>query len=107
MKGIDMTAEEAAEGRFEDYVREGAVPIDALRLWQLAQQGPLIDALRALFHGPQELVLYRSTTMTERVLRARGNAKICLLVCARWRRQSSNSGRRRSRRVGCSLETCC
>ena len=41
MKGIDMTAEEAAEGRFDDYFREGAVPLDALRLWQLAQQGPL------------------------------------------------------------------
>ena len=60
-----MTAEEAAEGRFEDYFREGAVPIDALRLWQLAQQGPLIDALRALFHGPQELVRLRVWVFVE------------------------------------------
>lgn len=60
-----MTAEEAAEGRFEDYFREGAVPIDALRLWQLAQQAPLIDALRALFHGPQELVRLRVWVFVE------------------------------------------
>ena len=65
MKAIDMTAEEAAEGRFEDYFREGAVPIDALRLWQLAQQGSLIDALRALFHGPLELVRLRVWVFVE------------------------------------------
>ena len=65
MKVIDMNAEEAAEDRFEDYFREGAVPIDALRLWQLAQQGPLIDALRALFHGPQELVRLRVWVFVE------------------------------------------
>lgn len=60
-----MTAEEAAEGRFEDYFRESAVPTDALRLWQLAQQGPLIDALRALFHGPLELVRLRVWVFVE------------------------------------------
>ena len=60
-----MTAEAAAEDRFEDYFREGAVPLDALRLWQLAQQGPLIDALRALFHGPTELVRLRVWVFVE------------------------------------------
>ena len=65
MKAIDMAAEEAAEGRFDDYFREGAVPLDALRLWQLAQQGPLVDALRALFHGPGELVRLRVWVFVE------------------------------------------
>ena len=65
MKAIDMAAEEAAEGRFDDYFREGAVPLDALRLWQLAQQGPLVDALRALFHGPAELVRLRVWVFVE------------------------------------------
>jgi hypothetical protein len=35
------------------------MPIDALRIWQLAQQGPLVDALRALFHGPLDQVRLR------------------------------------------------
>lgn len=61
----DTTADEAAEGRFEDYFREGAVPMDALRLWQLAQQGPLTDAMRALFHGPGELVRLRVWVFVE------------------------------------------
>jgi len=65
MKAIDMTAEEAAEGRFDDYFRDGAVPLDALRLWQLAQQGALIDALRALFHGPGERVRLRVWVFVE------------------------------------------
>lgn len=65
MKAIDVSAEEAAEGRFEDYFRDGAVPLDALRLWQLAQQGPLVDALRALFHGPVELVRLRVWVFVE------------------------------------------
>ena len=59
MKAIDTSAEDAAEGRFEDYFRESALPTDALRLWQLSQQAPLVDALRALFHGPGELVRLR------------------------------------------------
>ena len=59
MKSTETIPEETAEGRFEDYFREGAAPLDALRLWQLAQQGPLVDALRALFHGPPELVRLR------------------------------------------------
>jgi hypothetical protein len=59
MKVVDMSVEETAAGRFEEYFRDGAMPIDALRIWQLAQQGPLVDALRALFHGPLEQVRLR------------------------------------------------
>ena len=65
MKAIEVGAEEVVEGRFDDYFREGAVPLDALRLWQLAQQGPLVDALRALFHGPAELVRLRVWVFVE------------------------------------------
>lgn len=65
MRTLDSAAEEAADGRFEDYFREGAAPLDALRLWQLAQQAPLIDALRALFHGPSELVRLRVWVFVE------------------------------------------
>ena len=65
MKGTDTSAEEAAEDRFEDYFREGALPTDALLLWQLSQQAPLVDALRALFHGPGELVRLRVWVFVE------------------------------------------
>jgi hypothetical protein len=69
-----MRAEEAAEGRFEDYFRDGAVPLDALRLWQLAQRGLLVDPLRALFHGPVERVRLRVWVFVE--LMARPQSRI-------------------------------
>ncbi len=45
--------------RFEDYFREGAVPGEALLWWQLERNEPLIQAMRALFHGPAALVRLR------------------------------------------------
>ena len=62
---IHDSADDSADERFEDYFRDGAAPLDAVGLWQLAQQGPLVDALRALFHGPGELVRLRLWVFTE------------------------------------------
>jgi hypothetical protein len=94
MKAIDVGAEETAEGRFDDYFREGAVPLDALRLWQLAQQGPLVDALRALFHGPGELVRLRVWVFVELMTlpQARIEREAFHGSAARCTRQSHASG---------------
>ncbi|MBV8125047.1 MAG: hypothetical protein JOY60_14380 [Burkholderiaceae bacterium] len=45
--------------RFEDYFREGAAPGEALLWWQLERNETLLNALRALFHGPAALVRLR------------------------------------------------
>ena len=34
MQSIATTADQAAEGRFEEYFRDRAMPLDALRLWR-------------------------------------------------------------------------
>lgn len=47
------------ELRFEDYFREGAAPSEALLWWQLERNAPLLNALRALCHGPAALVRLR------------------------------------------------
>jgi len=47
------------ELRFEDYFREGAAPTEALLWWQLERNEPLLNALRALCHGPAALVRLR------------------------------------------------
>ncbi len=65
MKPSGTGADDTGDGRFEDYFREGVMPDDALRLWQLAQQGVVVDALRALFHGPSELVRLRVWVFVE------------------------------------------
>ena len=52
-------AAEDGELRFEDYFREGAAPAEALLWWQLERNEPLIQALRALCHGPAALVRLR------------------------------------------------
>jgi hypothetical protein len=54
-----------AAASFDSYFREGELPQDALHLWQLAQQGPLVEALRALFHGPADLVRLRLWVFVE------------------------------------------
>lgn len=48
-----------SELRFEDYFREGAAPSEALLWWQLERNEPLLNALRALCHGPAALVRLR------------------------------------------------
>ncbi|WP_198937840.1 hypothetical protein [Pelomonas sp. KK5] len=50
---------EEQEQRFEDYFREGAAPTEALLWWQLERNEPLLNALRALCHGPAALVRLR------------------------------------------------
>ena len=45
--------------RVEDYFRDGAAPADALLWWQLERHEPLLNAQRALFHGPPGLVKLR------------------------------------------------
>jgi hypothetical protein len=47
------------ELRFEDYFREGSAPTEALLWWQLERNEPLLNALRALCHGPAALVRLR------------------------------------------------
>jgi hypothetical protein len=47
------------ELRFEDYFREGSAPTEALLWWQLERNDPLLNALRALCHGPAALVRLR------------------------------------------------
>ena len=44
---------------FESYFREGAAPAEALLWWQLERNEPLLNALRALCHGPAALVRLR------------------------------------------------
>ena len=44
---------------FDDFFRDGAAPSDAQLLWQLGSHEALLDALRALFHGPATLVRLR------------------------------------------------
>lgn len=58
-------AEELQELRFEDYFREGDAPADALLWWQLERNEPLLDALRALCHGPASLVRLRTWVFLE------------------------------------------
>ncbi|HEY4081588.1 MAG TPA: hypothetical protein VGM81_12920 [Burkholderiaceae bacterium] len=58
-------AEELQELRFEDYFREGDAPADALLWWQLERNEPLLDALRALCHGPAPLVRLRTWVFLE------------------------------------------
>ena len=51
--------EDNHELRFEDYFREGSAPTEALLWWQLERNEPLLNALRALCHGPAALVRLR------------------------------------------------
>jgi len=48
-----------SELRFEDYFREGSAPTEALLWWQLERNEALLNALRALCHGPAALVRLR------------------------------------------------
>ncbi len=59
MKGPEPATADTADGRFEDYFRDGSVPIESQGLWQLAQHEATLDALRGLFHGPAPLVKLR------------------------------------------------
>ncbi len=52
-------AQELQQLRFEDYFREGSAPTEALLWWQLERNEPLLNALRALCHGPAALVRLR------------------------------------------------
>jgi hypothetical protein len=51
--------DDIVELRFEDYFREGSAPTEALLWWQLERNEPLLNALRALCHGPAALVRLR------------------------------------------------
>lgn len=51
--------DDTVELRFEDYFREGSAPTEALLWWQLERNEPLLNALRALCHGPAALVRLR------------------------------------------------
>ncbi|MDN3920163.1 hypothetical protein QWJ38_07705 [Pelomonas sp. PFR6] len=55
----------AEDLRFEDYFREGSAPTEALLWWQLERNEPLLNALRALCHGPAALVRLRSWVFME------------------------------------------
>lgn len=59
MKYLEPATAESADSRFEDYFRDGAVPIESQGLWQLSRQDAILDALRGLFHGPAPLVRLR------------------------------------------------
>ncbi|MDY0745444.1 hypothetical protein SNE35_13070 [Paucibacter sp. R3-3] len=58
-------SEQDAELRFEDYFREGSAPTEALLWWQLERNEPLLNALRALCHGPAALVRLRTWVFME------------------------------------------
>jgi len=63
---VDDGNDSAAEAlRFEDYFREGAAPTEALLWWQLERNEPLLNALRALCHGPAPLVRLRTWVFME------------------------------------------
>lgn len=47
------------DGAWADYFRDPDAAYDSSLAWQLEQQGPLLEALRGLFHGPNTLVQLR------------------------------------------------
>lgn len=59
MKALPQQAAESVDSRFEDYFRDGAVPLESQALWQLSQHDTVLDAMRGLFHGPAPLVRLR------------------------------------------------
>ena len=50
---------ESAEARLADFFRDPESAGDSAWVWRIEQQSALIDALRALFHGPSALVRLR------------------------------------------------